>query len=86
MTTIGSLFTGYGGLDMGVAMATGTRSGLWESMAAAVETITPPRRVGHRRRHDRRHAGQAARLKPLGDRLPHLVHAPLQPITEEDLT
>ena len=108
MTTIGSLFTGYGGLDMGVAMAldpgalvawtsdvepgpcklaavrwpdapnlgditkinwdevepvdiicggspcqdlslagkragmaTGTRSGLWESMAAAVETIRP---------------------------------------------
>lgn len=108
MTTIGSLFTGYGGLDMGVAMAidpaarvawtsdvepgpcklaavrwpdtpnlgditqinwadvepvdiicggspcqdlslagkragmaTGTRSGLWESMAAAVETIQP---------------------------------------------
>lgn len=108
MTTIGSLFTGYGGLDMGVAMAvdpaarvawtsdvepgpckladvrwpdtpnlgditqinwatvepvdiicggspcqdlslagkragmaTGTRSGLWESMAAAVETIHP---------------------------------------------
>lgn len=108
MTTIGSLFTGYGGLDMGVAMAldpdarvawtsdvepgpcklaqvrwpdtpnlgditqinwadvepvdiicggspcqdlslagkragmaTGTRSGLWESMAAAVETIKP---------------------------------------------
>lgn len=108
MTTIGSLFTGYGGLDMGVAMAldsdarvawtsdvepgpcklaqvrwpdtpnlgditqvdwdevepvdiicggspcqdlslagkragmaTGTRSGLWESMAAAIETIRP---------------------------------------------
>lgn len=108
MTTIGSLFTGYGGLDMGVAMAvdpdarvawtsdvepgpcklaatrwpdtpnlgditqinwadvepvdiicggspcqdlslagkragmaTGTRSGLWESMAAAIETIQP---------------------------------------------
>lgn len=108
MTTIGSLFTGYGGLDMGVAMAldpdarvawtsdvekgpcrlaqvrwpdtpnlgditaidwadvepvdiicggspcqdlslagkragmaTGTRSGLWESMAAAIETIKP---------------------------------------------
>ena len=97
MTTIGSLFTGYGGLDMGVAMAvdpdarvawtsdvepgpcnlgdittidwadvepvdiicggspcqdlslagkragmaSGTRSGLWESMAAAVETIRP---------------------------------------------
>ena len=108
MTTIGSLFTGYGGLDMGIAMAldpdarvawtsdvepgpcrlaearwpdtpnlgditqinwanvepvdiicggspcqdlslagkragmaTGTRSGLWESMAAAVETIRP---------------------------------------------
>ena len=108
MTTVGSLFTGYGGLDMGVAMAvdpdarvawtsdvepgpcklaatrwpdtpnlgditkinwdevepvdiicggspcqdlslagkragmaTGTRSGLWESMAAAVETIRP---------------------------------------------
>ena len=108
MTTVGSLFTGYGGLDMGVAMAldpdarvawtsdvepgpckladvrwtdtpnlgditqinwetvepvdiicggspcqdlslagkragmaTGTRSGLWESMAAAIETIRP---------------------------------------------
>lgn len=108
MTTIGSLFTGYGGLDMGVAMAVdpdarvawtsdvekgpcrlaqvrwpgtpnlgditkinwdevepvdiicggspcqdlslagkragmaaGTRSGLWESMAAAIETIRP---------------------------------------------
>ena len=46
MTTIGSLFTGYGGLDMGGSHGTrprraGTRSGLWESIAAAVETTQP---------------------------------------------
>ena len=57
MTTIGSLFTGYGGLDMGVAMALDP-----EARVAWTSDVEPgPCRLADVRGHDRGHA-----LGPVG--------------------